>query len=57
MTDEKYIELAIVEAQNSVKAGGAPIGAIMVKDNIVMQEAGVWSGRKKIPARTVKPTV
>ena len=41
MTDEKYIELAIVEAQNSVKAGGAPIGAIMVKDNIVIARG--WS--------------
>ena len=39
--DEKFIRLAIEEANKSVQAGGAPIGAVMVKDNEII--ATGWS--------------
>ena len=39
--DEKCIKLAIVEAKKSVEAGGAPIGAVLVKDEEVI--ATGWS--------------
>jgi tRNA(Arg) A34 adenosine deaminase TadA len=41
MSDEEYIKLAIQEARNSEKAGGAPIGAVMVKDGKVIAKG--WS--------------
>lgn len=41
MNDEDYIGLAIEEARKSVAAGGAPIGAVMVKDEKVI--ATGWS--------------
>jgi tRNA(adenine34) deaminase len=41
MTDKVYMKLAIEEAKNSLAAGGAPIGAIMVKDGEVI--ANGWS--------------
>lgn len=41
MTDEQYMVLAIEEAKESVKAGGAPIGAIIVKNNVVIAKG--WS--------------
>ncbi len=39
--DEKYIKLAIKEAKKSVEAGGAPIGAVLVKNDEVI--ATGWS--------------
>jgi len=39
--DERFIKLAIEEAKKSVQAGGAPIGAVMVKDGKVI--ATGWS--------------
>ncbi len=41
MNDEQFVKLAIEEAKKSVKAGGAPIGAVMVKDGQVI--ATGWS--------------
>lgn len=41
MTDEDFIKLAIEEARNSQKAGGAPIGAVMVKNGQVVAKG--WS--------------
>jgi tRNA(Arg) A34 adenosine deaminase TadA len=48
--DEKYMRLAIVEAKKSVQAGGAPIGAIMVKNDEVIAtgQSLVWP--KKDPS-------
>ena len=39
--DEDFIKLAIEEAGNSQKAGGAPIGAVMVKNGKVIAKG--WS--------------
>ena len=39
--DEKYIKLAIEEAKKSVEAGGAPIGAVLVKEDEVISTG--WS--------------
>lgn len=36
MTDKEYIRLAILEAKKSQTHGGAPIGAVVVKDNKVI---------------------
>ena len=36
MNDRNFMKLAIAEAKNSLAAGGAPIGAIIVKDGEVM---------------------
>lgn len=36
MNDEQFMRLAIQEAKNSQKVGGAPIGAILVKDGEVV---------------------
>ena len=41
MTNEQYMQLAIEEAKASVQAGGAPIGAIIVKDGHVIAKG--WS--------------
>ena len=37
--DEKYLKLAIEQAQKSVREGGFPAGAIIVKDGKVVSEA------------------
>lgn len=49
-TDKKYMLLAIDEAKKSVQAGGAPIGAVMVKDGSVIAtgQSLVWP--KKDPS-------
>jgi guanine deaminase len=41
MTDEQYMQLAIQEARESEKVGGAPIGAIIVKNGEVIAKG--WS--------------
>lgn len=41
MTDQDFMKLAIEEAKNSLAAGGAPIGAVMVKDGEVIAKG--WS--------------
>ena len=41
MTDQDFMKLAIEEAKNSLTAGGAPIGAIMVKNGEVIAKG--WS--------------
>lgn len=41
MSDEECMRLAIEEAKKSQQAGGAPIGAIIVKDNKVISQG--WS--------------
>jgi tRNA(Arg) A34 adenosine deaminase TadA len=41
MIDEDFVKLAIEEAKKSEKAGGAPIGAVLVKDGKVV--ATGWS--------------
>ncbi|MBI5358257.1 pyridoxamine 5'-phosphate oxidase family protein [Candidatus Amesbacteria bacterium] len=41
MIDQDFMKLAIEEARNSLAAGGAPIGAIMVKDGEVIAKG--WS--------------
>ena len=41
MSDEQYMLLAIEEAKKSQQAGGAPIGAILVKDDNVIAQG--WS--------------
>lgn len=48
--DEDYMALAIEEAKRSVQAGGAPIGAVMVKDGeiIATGQSLVWP--KKDPS-------
>ena len=48
--DEKYMKTAIEEARKSVKADGAPIGAVMVKDGeaIATGQSLVWT--KKDPS-------
>lgn len=50
MTDEEYMRLAIQEAKNSEKAGGAPIGAIIVKDEIVIAHGWSMVWPEKDPA-------
>lgn len=35
-SDKKYIELAIEQASESVKQGGFPAGAIVVRDNVII---------------------
>lgn len=44
MNDEQFIKLAIEEAHKSQEAGGAPIGAILVKDGEVVAtgQSLVW---------------
>ena len=48
--DEKYMRMAIEEAKKSVQAGGAPIGAVMVKNGEVIAtgQSLVWP--KKDPS-------
>lgn len=41
MSDEDFMKLAIKEGKNSLTSGGAPIGAIMVKDEQVIAKG--WS--------------
>lgn len=41
MTDEQYMQLAIQEAKESEKVGGAPIGAVIIKDGEVIAKG--WS--------------
>ncbi len=50
MNDEQYMKLAIEEAKKSVQAGGAPIGAVMVKNDQVIAtgQSLVWP--KKDPS-------
>lgn len=36
MTDQDFLQLAFIQAQESVKQGGFPAGAILVKDNQVI---------------------
>lgn len=50
MTDEDYMRLAIEESKKSVDSGGAPIGAVMVKDSKVIAtgQSLVWP--KKDPS-------
>lgn len=45
MDDKKYLKLAIEQAKKSVKQGGFPAGAVVVKDNIVVSR-GVSVGFK-----------
>jgi tRNA(Arg) A34 adenosine deaminase TadA len=49
-TDEKFMKLAIQEAKKSVETGGAPIGAVLVKDGEVVAtgQSLVWP--KKDPS-------
>ena len=39
MNDEQYLKIAIEQARKSVKMGGFPAGAIVVKDGKVVSEA------------------
>lgn len=50
MNDEQYMKMAIEEAKKSVQAGGAPIGAVMVKNDEVIAtgQSLVWP--KKDPS-------
>ncbi len=50
MNDEQYIKLAIKEAKKSVEAGGAPIGAILVKDREVVMTGWSLVWPKKDPS-------
>jgi len=47
MNDEQYIKLAIEEAKKSVEAGGAPIGAVMVKNG--RMDSGQWMNMSAMP--------
>ncbi len=48
--DEKYIGLAIEEAKKSQAAGGAPIGAVLVKDDNVISTGWSLVWPKKDPS-------
>lgn len=48
--DESFIKLAIDEAKKSFEAGGAPIGAIMVKDGKVISHGWSLVWPKKDPS-------
>lgn len=48
--DEKYMLLAIEEAKKSVQSGGAPIGAVMVKDGQVIASGQSLVWPKKDPS-------
>lgn len=50
MNDEDYMKLAIEEATKSVSSGGAPNGAIMVKDEQVIATGWSLVWPKKDPA-------
>lgn len=50
MNDEQYIKLAIEEANKSVEAGGAPIGAVLVKDGEVVMTGWSLVWPKKDPS-------
>lgn len=45
MDDKQYLKLAVEQAKKSVKEGGFPAGAIVVKDGKIISE-GVSLGRK-----------
>ena len=45
MTDKQYIKLAIKQAEKSVKQGGFPVGAVVVKDGKIISK-GVSLGFK-----------
>ena len=45
MNDKDYLKLAVEQAEKSVKEGGFPAGAVVVKDGKVIAE-GVSLGRK-----------
>lgn len=45
MDDKQYLKLAVEQAGKSVKAGGFPAGAIIVKDGIIVAE-GISVGFK-----------
>lgn len=49
-TDEKYMRLAIKEAKKSEKEGGAPIGAVLVKDGKVIAKGWSLVWPKKDPS-------
>src|SRR3990167_2704024 len=49
MTDEHFIKLAIEEAKKSLAAHGAPIGAVLVKDDQVIATGWSMVGAKKDP--------
>lgn len=50
MNDEQYIKLAIEEAKKSVEVGGAPIGAVLVKDGEVVMTGWSLVWPKKDPS-------
>ena len=50
MTDEEFMMLAIEEAKASQKAGGAPIGAVMVKSGKVIAKGQSLVWPKKDPS-------
>jgi len=49
MEKEKYLKLAINLAEKSLKKGGFPVGAVVVKDNKVISEGLSLGGLKKDP--------
>lgn len=49
MNDETFIKLAIEEAKKSLSLGGAPIGAILVKDGEVVSVGQSLVGLRKDP--------
>lgn len=57
MNDERFIKLAIKEAKKSEQAGGAPIGAILVKNGKIISAGWSLVWPKKIPLRTAKQSV
>lgn len=50
MSDENFIKLAIEEAKKSEKAGGTPIGAVLIKDNKVVATGWGLVWPKKDPS-------
>ena len=50
MTDEHFIRQAIEEAKKSQQAGGAPIGAVLVKDGKVIETGWSLVWPKKDPS-------